>query len=342
MITKNHFLLTASEEQIKVLVRFEAIKLVHYPEYTDIHNVWACNKTPVCLESECKDSFSSTLQVPQIDIKTKFRHWAFTMGFEPGEYISGLKYDTRTETCVLCSICNHQGLSRSSIVYNQHVEREVDCIIYESDNFYVTSEYGALLPGYLMIVPKEHEYFSVAQYPKSLLPEYLEVCEDVEEMLKKTFDVVYVIFFEHGSSSSGMSSHEKSIVHAHTHVLAGYTIGFNYLNSVKAHPRSDYHITDIDGAYFSYKEGAHGQLWVADDPDVYIQRQYPRQIIAQELGLTPGQYNWRRHAFSENTHVTLYKLYRYLDSGRASDRIVNRCDCFIKGYPLRDDFSDDY
>ena len=29
--------------------------------------------------------------------------------------------------------------------------------------------------------------------------------------------------------------------------------------------------------YFSYQLGANGQLWAANDPNVYVQRQYPRQ-----------------------------------------------------------------
>ena len=337
MITKNHFLLIANEEQVKVLVNFEAITFCNNPSMLDVLDVWSNNKTPVCLESESQYAFGlPMLQVPNItDLKSNFRRWAFERGFESGEYISGLKYDTRTETCVLCSIGNHQGLSRSTSVYNQHVEREVDCIIYESDNFFVTSEYGALLPGYLMIVPKEHDYFSVAQFPLELFPEYHEVCEDVEELLKRSFNTELVVFFEHGSSPSGMSSHQKSIVHAHTHVLAGHKIRSLYLEDVKA--RKCDNIAEAKNVhYFSYQEGSNGQLWIADNPDVYVQRQYPRQIIAEELGLTPGLYNWRNHAFSENTHITLYKIFHYLVGGSVSKRIAERCSSFIKGYPKRD------
>ncbi len=337
MITKNHYLLTANEEQISTLVNFEAIEHISDPVMFDVLEVWRKNKTPVCMESEAQNVVGATvLQVPHFNIMSSFRKWAFDMGFESGEYVGNVKYDSRNDTCVLCSIGSHQGLSYKTSVYNQHVPREVDCIIYESPNFFVTSEFGALLPGFLMIVPKKHDYFSVAQFPDELFPEYQEVCDDVEELLLGAFKTSPILFFEHGSGPSGWTSHKKSIVHAHTHVVPGFIkIEDKYIEMVQA--RECNNITEAkDVHYFAYQEGSHGQLYLADNPDVYVQRQYPRQIIAEKLGLTPGQYNWRRYEFRENTHMTLYRIFRYLVSGNNNSRIIKRCSGFITGYPLRE------
>ena len=72
------------------------------------------------------------------------------------KFITGIKYDSNQERCILCELASLKGMPTSLETYNKTVDREVDCIIYSSPNFYVTSELGALKQGYLMIVPKQH------------------------------------------------------------------------------------------------------------------------------------------------------------------------------------------
>ena len=147
---------------------------------------------------------------------------------------------------------------------------------------------------------------SVAQFPKEILPEYRQVCEDVEYILKKAFGEKKIVsFFEHGSGPSGMSAHKKSIVHAHTHVVVGYPIQKKYLEMVQMKPIEDISVA-AHTHYFSYQEGSNGQLVACYDSEVYVQRQFPRQVIAEQIGLAPGQYNWRNVAFSENIKASLH------------------------------------
>ena len=49
--------------------------------------------------------------------------------------------------------------------------------------------------------------------------------EDVELLLKGTFGKsIPVTFWEHGSGPSGLTSHKKSIVHAHLHVIIDFCL----------------------------------------------------------------------------------------------------------------------
>ena len=193
--------------------RFEAIEIIE--RLSQIQDVWSRNKTPMLSkESVAKLSITSyqLVEVPEeiigdIEAFTDFCH---NNGFECGEYRTGVIYDTKEEPCIFCQMAKYKGFSNLE-KYNQFVEKPVDCIIYESPSFYVVPELGALKQGFLMIVPKEH-ILSVAQFPEELMPEYLEVCKDVEEILLKAFNGKSVAFMEHGSGPSGKTSHKKSIV----------------------------------------------------------------------------------------------------------------------------------
>ena len=97
--------------------------------------------------------------------------------------------------------------------------------------------------------------------------------------------------------------------------------------------------TDISVAknvhYFTYQEGTAGDLLVSMDPEVYVQRQFPRQIMAEELELAPDQYNWRWYEFDEITDTTLFKLNKMLRQEPEGTRIWARTNGFVNGFALR-------
>ena len=335
MITTKRWLLTTSNRKlIRELVKFEAIeqiKSVYEREY-----IWSLNKTPVMLVNQNEFIIPDELEVPfnsvQVDSFTK---WCYNNGFEPGEYVTGVKIDSRVESCVLCSLVKHKGVSENTMIYNSETT-EMDLIVYESENFIVVPELGSIKPGYLMILPKMHQYLSMAQMPEMYMPEYQCVCEDMEAILKGAFGKdLPVSFMEHGSGPSGFTSHKKSIVHAHVHVVVGFTLGEKYLKMVQMKPCPD--LSEArETHYFAYKEGAKGQRLCCHNDDVYVQRQFPRQVMAEELGLAPGLFNWRKNPFSENVHTTLYRLWEYLLNAKdISYRIYERTKNFVEPYGKR-------
>lgn len=348
MITKKRVLLVVTNSNaLNYFTHFEAISKID--SVKEIESVWRKNKTPICYQhvleeenTQIPESVEEILDVEYerfLDNAEEFIGYCHENGFESGEYRTGKIYDTSTERCFLCELANLRGMQNSLAYYNEHVEKPVDCIIYQSRLFYVVSELGAIKPGYLMIVPKQH-ILSVAQFPEGFMPEYQQVCADVETILKGAYGKdKMVVFFEHGSGPSGMTSHKKSIVHAHTHVVVDFKIEQKYIDMVQMKPIDDISVAK-DTHYFSYQETSCGQLMIAMDPEVYVQRQYPRQIMAEELGLAPGQYNWRNVEFAENVKAQLYNIYRYLvsDDESLNKRILKRTEGFVKGYVAREDF----
>lgn len=334
MITKNRVVLETRKEE-EFLKRFEAIEYVE--RFSQIKEVWDRNKTPAISEEKLSKISIIEYQIIQIqeeligDIE-EFTDFCHKNGFECGEYRTGEIFDTKKERCFMCELAKHRGFENLE-KYNQFVEKPVDCIIYESENFYVVPELGALKQGFLMIVPKAH-ILSVAQFPEELMPEYYQVCEDVEEILLKTFDGKEVVFMEHGSGPSGKTSHKKSIVHAHTHVVVDFKLKEKYKNMIQMKVCDDISVAK-DVHYFSYQESSKGQLLIAMDPEVYVQRQFPRQIMAEELGFAPNQYNWRWYEFEEITDATLFHINNMLKN-ETKGRIFERTQAFVSGFSKRE------
>ncbi len=317
---------------MKFFSKFEALEYAENHE--QIRDIWRRNKTPIVSKDFATDNQFPIIQIPEELIKCNkiddFIEFCHSNGFECGEFQTGEVFDTKNDRCFMCEIANHRGFASLSS-YNQYIDKSVDCIIYESENFYVVPELGALKQGYLMIVPKKH-ILSVAQFPASYIPEYQEVCEDIEKILLETFDGRIVCFMEHGSGPSGKTSHKKSIVHAHTHVIVDFILKRKFKDMIQLQPCDD--IASAKNIhYFSYQEGSHGKLFIAKDPRVYVQRQFPRQVMAEELGLAPDQYNWRWYDFSENTEATLFHLCEYLR--HSSGRIQERTKDFVEGFSKR-------
>ena len=328
MITKKKVVLIGEQQgKIEFFSKFEAIEFAENDE--QIRDIWRRNKTPIVSKSKdfATDNYS-IVQIPNELAKCNrtedFTEFCYANGFECGEFQTGEVFDTKDDRCFMCEIANHRGFASLSS-YNQYVDKTVDCIIYESANFYVVPELGALKQGYLMIVPKQH-ILSVAQFPESLRGEYQEVCEDIERILLETFDGRIVCFMEHGSGPSGKTSHAKSIVHAHTHVVVDFILKRKFKEMVQLKPFDDI-ATAKETHYFSYQEGSHGKLFIAKDPRVYVQRQFPRQVMA------PDQYNWRWYDFSENTEATLFHLCEYLR--HSNGRIYERSKDFVEGFSKR-------
>lgn len=335
MITTSRCLLyTRDERMITEIERFEAIEVIS--DTSKVEKIWSFNKTPIIFGD------SGDIEVPSFtptdkDFEKKFTSWANAQGIDPGEMLTGRKFNSKNDSCILCGICNYFGLTTSTFVHNKQCKNIWDIILYESPSFAVVSELGALKLGFLMIVPKRH-ILSVAQFSSELYREYRAVSEDIEKILIATFGTAPVAFFEHGSGPSGMTSHPKSIVHAHVHVLHGFAMQRIDLERIQARPLED--ITRAKTThYFAYRDGSKGKLQCVYDDRVYVPRQYGRQIVARDLRLIPCQYNWRNNQFKENIEATLYLIWHMLASSDLGKRINKRTECFVRGYGDRKGFS---
>ena len=73
------------------------------------------------------------------------------------------------------------------------------------------------------------------------------------------------------------------------------------------------------------------------DPNVYVQRQYPRQVIGLLLGIENEKTNWRKEGFPENVMATYQDIFEYLRDNKdfLAERIVKATEGFVKGYVMR-------
>lgn len=338
MITEKRVLLVVPTETIlQELKKYEALEVVS--DVGMIEKVWKYNKTPIMFEGKVsKDTFRKypILRVPKYIFETEdFISFCHKNGFECGEYCTKKKYDTSKEECFLCDMANHMGIKGPLYLYNQKVEQDWALIIYESNNFFVKIEWGCMKKGMLMICPKQH-ILSAAMIPEEQLPEYYQVMQDIEFLLKAVYGDEPVIFFEHGSAPDGLSSHQRSVVHAHTHVACGVRFPQKYLDMVCLEPVND--IRQLSTTkYFSYQEGTNGRMLAVTDPNVYVQRQYPRQVIGLLLGIENEKTNWRKEGFHENVMATYHDIFEYLRDNKdfLAKRIVKATEGFVKGYIMR-------
>lgn len=336
MLTRKKAVLRVKTEAAQD-INYEAIEFV--TSKTEVEDVWRRNKTPIVVMGESREIERSypVIDVPKYVFGSEnFIAFCHRQSIECGEYVSDQKYDTSKDSCLFCDIANHMGVLGPTYLFNQTTQEVNDMIIYESKNFFVKVEYGSLKRGMLMICPKIH-VMSAAQIPDEQMDEYKQVMMDVEFLLKAVYGDEPVIFFEHGASPSGITSHARSIVHAHTHVAWGCKFDQKYLDMVCVQPVKD--IKSLkDSKYFSYQEGTEGKLLAVNDPKVYVQRQYPRQVIAFMMGISSEKANWRKEPFMETMIETFNDLYKYLvaNSKFLSERIVKATEGFVKGYPMRD------
>ena len=339
---KNAVFVAPNSDVASDLKNYEAIKLISTTQ--EVEQVWACNKTPVILEEnadEVKKLYPTIMLPSYIFGQEYFINFSHENGIECGEYRSGTKHNTAEDRCFLCAVGRHHdsnGNPYPSLAEFNRLTPEVnDVIIYESENFYVKIEYGCMIKGMVMICPKEH-ILSAARIPNNQMAEYTQVMRDVEFMLKAVYGDEPVIFFEHGSDPSGFSSHKRSIVHAHTHVAWGVKFKQKYLDMVCLKPISSIKVL-YNTKYLSYQEGTDGELLAVFDPEVYVQRQYPRQVIGEILGIPNELTNWRKEAFMDNIIGTFDDIYSYIVSNRKflCNRIIKATAGFVAGYPLRNE-----
>ena len=329
------FVLDNKDSQLLEKIRFEAVSYIE--DESEVPIVWKRNKTPIILESNLSKEFRENhecVYVPNIFTDSNdFIEFSHGLGVECGEFMSKEKYDTSKDACFLCDIASRGGY-KTTMEFNAYTPNFHDIVIYETENFDVKVELGCINPGLLLISPKKH-ILSNAQIPVEQLEEYDNVKHDVEFLLKGALGDKPVIFFEHGSAPDGFSTHQRAIVHAHVHVAWGVKFTQKYLDMVCLKP------TDIKELatkkYLSYQEGADGEFLAVSDPEVYVQRQYPRQVMGALLGIENEKTNWRNEAFEENFWITFDRWYAFLTENwdKLPERIKKATEAFCEGYALR-------
>lgn len=337
--TRKIFLLVGEREEVKkvleVIDHYEAT-VARLDDTVDIDHVIGCNKN-VALESKIaiediengiiaiyvgKYQDENNLIDPNGDIKKQFEAIADKYDIDIGDYIEdGPHKQPSEENCIFCKIYNNRECKE---------KKPMDMVIYESENFYVCPAKGALVPGYLMICPKQH-YLSIAALPENQREEFKQVVKDFVYILRNIYKTG-IMMFEHGSGVKGMCKHEKSIVHAHLHILPSEVqLSDAEIMKIKMHETSFDDIGQYDKVPYFWYINQYGKQLITADPEVYIPRQYARQILAESLGIRGELWNWRKNDFKTKIDDTLLSIAEYLKRShyRLPLRIQQRTDAFL-------------
>ena len=155
-------------------------------------------------------------------------------------------------------------------------------IVATTHKFVIMPMVGPLVPGYLLIVPKDH-YLSISQLPK----EQIEEIKIVKEELKKVFEEHYgkSVFYEHGALSCSAKGGSCSD-HAHLHIVA---VDIDVKDKFGEYGYELRKLDDYSGIInqkqrnipYLYYENQKGEMFLADAP--IVESQFIRKLIAKDI-----------------------------------------------------------
>lgn len=174
-------------------------------------------------------------------------------------------------------------------------------IIEETSNFIVKPCLGALVPGYILILPKKHVY-CMTQFNLEIMAEYIAILEKYRRKFKELYGK-YPIVFEHGTPEPcGLCA--NCVIHAHTHI-----VNHNYKNEQDIINKMNFKIISslktIEDKNYIYYKSSDGKEYITYDFEPISQ--VMRIFIAEDLDIKE-KYDWRRFPFEENIYKTLEDL----------------------------------
>ena len=187
-----------------------------------------------------------------------------------------------------CSFCSEINGKEENNFFDIYLKEEFEKeglnsrIVATTHKFVIMPMVGPLVPGYLLIVPKDH-YLSISQLPK----EQIEELKIVKEELKKVFEEHYgkSVFYEHGALSCSAKGGSCSD-HAHLHIVAvdidvkdkfgqyGYELRKldDYSEIINQKQRN---------IPYLYYENQKWEMFLADAP--IVESQFIRKLIAKDI-----------------------------------------------------------
>ena len=293
-----------SEEERNMIAGFAAVQVVNMVDEALLSTIFYHNKNAVFfsgprmeLRYEKLNPFhihisrtaSTSLDDAVLSKKSLVKDFAKMLDFydiDAGDHSSedSTNLDEYDETnCLFCKIRDRR---------NEKPEH----ILFETDHFYVVPGAGAIVDGYILLLPKQH-ILSFAALPEEQRDEFISVLYTIKSIISAIYGKP-VIAFENGTGSCGGGKHETSILHAHFHFMP-----IEGIDILKAVQNVGVHPTYVDESDL-FKYGTypyrliidqHNNWFIASDADDYYPRQLVRQVVADSIGLEEGAYNWRTH-----------------------------------------------
>jgi len=199
-----------------------------------------------------------------------------------------------------CCMCRNLISAHPSEVWNRPV--------LESEHFVVLPSLGSLVPGWVLVIPKQH-YLCVGALPQSLFPEFQSVKEETVELITSQFGKSCI--FEHGPSSAG-SKVGCSVDHAHLHVVP-FSADLARLTASFMPDGASWQPADVQtcikafdaGQNYLYFEQPAGTGFISVHPA--FGSQIFRKAIALQLG-KPHEFDWRQYPNHSAIQTTVQAL----------------------------------
>jgi ATP adenylyltransferase len=189
--------------------------------------------------------------------------------------------------------------------------------LFESPNFIVLPSLGALVEGWLLLLPKDH-FICAGALPEHLVPEMEKLKMTVLSLLRRRYGKA--LAFEHGPHTANLQL-GCGVDHAHLHLVP---LSFNLASAVNpflpegvkwrpdsGQERRTAFLADQD---YLYLEQPSGNAVIATHDD--FGGQLFRRAIATTLGF-PGQFNWRDYSHLTNVQATIRSI-KALATGTSS------------------------
>lgn len=317
--TRNLFVLTGCKQDVQTAldhIEFKGVTVLTDDNVTTqtIQEVFENNKSVVCTQYPPCDtlpivinvvnnqnsiSMGNCINIALGDIAGQFESIANKLNCDIGDHKSNSSGLTDAPKACDCAYCG----------YLRHESTLPERTIYSSEHFFAITTLGEFIPGYWLIIPYEH-VMSNAEVDFSTQKELLTVIEDLCYLLNLTYCSSSFLVWENGTGNSGRGKAKDSVVHAHTHIAP------STLTAEKIEELSGFHFEKISTeelsnynlhSYLLIKDTAN--TWrISSNPNVYIPRQYVRQLVADEYGIPGEQWNWRKFPFMEQLMQSYYDM----------------------------------
>jgi ATP adenylyltransferase len=189
--------------------------------------------------------------------------------------------------------------------------KEYNTPVYETSNFVVIPTLGALVEGWLLIVPKVF-YLNFSQIPVKQFDEVHQIIQHLEDRFRPLFDGTGSVVFEHGPVETH-STAGCGVDYAHLHwVPTAFNLKRGILEFLQL--RYEWKLIDnlseiknnrlIDKDYL-YLRDQSGNSFLTCQKE--IPSQTFRKVIAHYIN-QPEQFDWKKNFGSENIKNVYSKL----------------------------------
>ncbi len=309
---------------------FKAVSRLDEVTEKSVTEVFASNKSVVC--SNSKIATLTTTTFIGVNDPTYNYNISTTCGIE----------EIRKQFVQIADECNVDiGDHRSNATKEGPSQKPQDCVfcrflsghpdhyqpsMYESENFVMMANTGHFTPGSLLIIPRKH-IMSCAELDKSQLSELLEVIDDCKYLLREIYGMD-TLLWENGSGCGGHGKDKSSIVHAHIHMnpcdMDVLTVSAS--KGITPQKIKYYDLPKYQEESYLLIQDYDLQWYIVSNPNLYIPRQYVRQLVAEHIGLEGDLWNWRKYLFLDEVAKTTDTIKDYLVSHKNSlpERIAAR------------------